>query len=467
MQHNAMLGAPNDAAVRQRKALYALSDEQSAAIDRLCFALERQSGKADIRGILNRDERAPAGVAEHRLAGDALDLGSRFQFELAAHVVAGRQKERRAGLCGLISGVLQRCGLVAGPRHDAIGAERLRDIPLCSHRAEAGRQRETHAERSEHQLPAPDRHLLRVLVEQVCRFRGKPDSCSLLWDSGVSVSEDKAKKLLGTFQQFGLGERTTLGGGMWNVHEQSERRSLLARAPIERKVVEVVAEVAPSGARCCCSETLRSEMSGKHCGGQPRIVALWTLRENEGTRGESSPRVGTRRGAVLCRPLDAKGFRALAHPEMNDDLRLQGFVQGRRERGNGLPFGGEYLRMNIAIVDRRGGCQSLNKAGRRIVRNAGKRAKAREKHAQPCHAFRITRLLGFREANSRDGYRASLMPARRPSSCAAAAGVISPERTLSSSSFQCRAARFPPLKAASRRCSKISRIQAAAWSLRR
>jgi hypothetical protein len=55
MQHNAMLGAPNDAAVRQRKALYALSDEQSAAIDRLCFALERQSGKADIRGILNRD----------------------------------------------------------------------------------------------------------------------------------------------------------------------------------------------------------------------------------------------------------------------------------------------------------------------------------------------------------------------------------------------------------------------------
>src|SRR4029079_10998690 len=81
-----------------------------------------------IRGILNRDERAPAGVAEHRLAGDALDLGSRFQFELAAHVVAGRQKERRAGLCGLISGVLQSCGLVAGPRHDAIGAERLRDI---------------------------------------------------------------------------------------------------------------------------------------------------------------------------------------------------------------------------------------------------------------------------------------------------------------------------------------------------
>ena len=57
MQHNAMLGAPNDVAVRQRKALYALSDEQSAAIDRLCFALERQSGKPDIRGILNRDER--------------------------------------------------------------------------------------------------------------------------------------------------------------------------------------------------------------------------------------------------------------------------------------------------------------------------------------------------------------------------------------------------------------------------
>ena len=67
MQHNAMLGAPNDAAVRQRKALYALSDEQSAAIDRLCFALERQSGKADIRGILNRDEQLRPDTTGHPL----------------------------------------------------------------------------------------------------------------------------------------------------------------------------------------------------------------------------------------------------------------------------------------------------------------------------------------------------------------------------------------------------------------
>ena len=69
---------------------------------------------------------------------------------------------------------------------------------------------------------------------------------------------DKAKKLLGTFQEFGLGERTTLGRGMRNMHEQSERGGLLARAPIERKVVEVVAEVTPGGTRCCTSRTRRA-----------------------------------------------------------------------------------------------------------------------------------------------------------------------------------------------------------------
>src|SRR5262245_29502457 len=132
MQHNAMLRASNDAAVRQRETLYALGDEQTATLDRLCFALEGQSAKADIRGILNRDQRAPTVVAEHRLARDALDLGSRFQLELAAHVVAGRQEKWRAGLRGLICGVLQRCGLVADPRHDAMGAERMRDFPSCS-----------------------------------------------------------------------------------------------------------------------------------------------------------------------------------------------------------------------------------------------------------------------------------------------------------------------------------------------
>jgi hypothetical protein len=69
----------------------------------------------------------------------------------------------------------------------------------------------------------------------------------LLRDGGVSVTNDKAEKLLGTLQEFGLGERTTLSRGMRNVHEQSEGGSLLARAPIERKVVKVVAEVAPGG----------------------------------------------------------------------------------------------------------------------------------------------------------------------------------------------------------------------------
>lgn len=125
------LGTADDAAVRQSEALYALGDEQRAAIDRLRFALERQSGKSDIRGILNRDHRAPTVAAEHRLARDALDLGSRFQLELAAHVVAGRQEEWRAGLCGLVCRLLQARGLVdAVARREPIGAERLRDFPF-------------------------------------------------------------------------------------------------------------------------------------------------------------------------------------------------------------------------------------------------------------------------------------------------------------------------------------------------
>src|ERR1044072_2499323 len=114
---------------------------------------------------------------------------------------------------------------------------------------------------------------------------------------------------------------------------------------------------------------------------------------------------------------------------MNHDPRLDGLVQGRGECGDRLPFSRQNLPMEIAIRRWRTRRQRFDQPGRGIIGNARKWAKAREKDAQLSHLFGLLRRTGAREANS-GGYSMSLMPASRPSSCAAAAGVISPARTL-------------------------------------
>src|ERR1700704_5196328 len=138
---------------------------------------------------------------------------------------------------------------------------------------------------------------------------------------------------------------------------------------------------------------------------------------------------------------------------MNHYTGLQGLVETRRERGNGLPLGGQYTRMELAIEPERGRPlgQRLGKPGRRILGDTGKWTEAREEDARSCHAVGLN-LGPSREGSdfTRCGYSASLMPARRPSSWAAAAGVISPARTLPSNSWKWRGGGVPPLQGGGR-----------------
>src|SRR4029079_1662682 len=95
-QHHAVLGAAENAAVRDNEPLDLLGDEKGAAVDRRSLAGKRQSGQADIGGLADADEPAAAGVAKHGSARHALNLRSRFQLELGGGVAAGREKERQA-----------------------------------------------------------------------------------------------------------------------------------------------------------------------------------------------------------------------------------------------------------------------------------------------------------------------------------------------------------------------------------
>ena len=125
-QHHAVLGAAENAAVRDDEPLDLLGDEKGPAVDRLRLAGKRQPGQADIGGVLDADESAAASVAKHGSARHALNLRSRFQLELGGGVAAGREKERQARPRRRVGRLLQARRLIdAVSRHDAVGADRL------------------------------------------------------------------------------------------------------------------------------------------------------------------------------------------------------------------------------------------------------------------------------------------------------------------------------------------------------
>src|SRR5262249_40007412 len=129
-------------------------------------------------------------------------------------------------------------------------------------------------------------------------------------------------------QKLSLAERSALGGRMRDVHEQSEGRALLACAPVEREVIEKIAEIASSRARRCSGKAASSEMRCKLGCRQSRVEPVRTLREHHSGGRQGTLRVGTRSGAVMRRSLDAEGLRALAQAKVNHHMRLQSIVQG-------------------------------------------------------------------------------------------------------------------------------------------
>ena len=137
-----------------------------------------------------------------------------------------------------------------------------------------------------------------------------------------------------------------------DMHEQSETRIRLPSGPVERVIVEKVAEIAPAERdvtagrpevlRCAASLPAGSPVSRRSG------PSAWITRP----RRQSLAGIGAQRGAVMRRTLDAERIGALADAEVNHYMRLQALVEARHERGS-IPFGRQYLDMQLAIEFRR------------------------------------------------------------------------------------------------------------------
>ena len=168
-----------------------------------------------------------------------------------------------------VGGKLQRRGLVdlAARRHDAVSAERLRvPSPRGQAAARAGRGGgEAKPQPAQQHLPATDTHHSRILRAQN-RFasgKGRPDRrCRLL--SRVCGGEHEAQGLVPAAQQ-GLRDRTGLRGGTCT--NRTRRPVGCRKRPLERVIVEKIAEIRSCRARGRGGDAASSKMRGEAAAG--------------------------------------------------------------------------------------------------------------------------------------------------------------------------------------------------------
>ena len=185
------------------------------------------------------------------------------------------------------------------------------------------------------------------------------------------------------------------------MHEQHERRGRLPQSPVERMVIEKIAEIVPRRVGGHGGNAARLEMPRERARRKRRIEASGSFGKDHRACRKSAFGIGARRGAVMRRMLDAECLGMLADAEVNHHMGLQRLAEARHERG-GLPFGGQDPGVNPRHRVRQWPSlgQRLGKPTRRIRGHAGKRAKAREQDARPLHGSRLTlRLTRAREAN--------------------------------------------------------------------
>ena len=94
--------------------------------------------------------------------------------------------------------------------------------------------------------------------------------------------------------------------------EQDETRIALPSGPVERAIVEIVAEIGSGGAGRSGGEAAIVEMDGNPCCWAPGVEASRSFRADDRPRRKGAVGVSARRGPVMGEALDAETGGVLA-----------------------------------------------------------------------------------------------------------------------------------------------------------
>ena len=296
-----------------------------------------------------------------------------FSVSFPGRVIAGREKEGRARLRRLVRSLLKtRCLVDAAAGHDAIGAERLRQVGLLARlrRARAGRNGKTCAEPTQHQVAAADGH-------NVALQRADPRDARSL-DLQAREGEGEAQDGFSAVEKHGLCQGTAVRRERRNMDEEDSGRLLLPGRPIERKVIEEVAEIAAGRPRRSGGNAALFEMRGERARRQRTVEPFRPSRQDDVTARQRTRGVGARACAIMGRAFDAESFGALAQAKVNHYMRLELLVDGLHEVRDRLPLGRKNARMQLSVKLRKTPGQRLGKPGRRVDGSAGEGAEPGE-----------------------------------------------------------------------------------------
>ena len=107
------------------------------------------------------------------------------------------------------------------------------------------------------------------------------------------------------------------------MHKEDRGTSVLPGRPIERKIIQEVAEVASRRARRSGGDAALIEMSGKCVCWERGVEPRGSLREDDVAARQSARSVGAEARAIMSRALDAKSLRAMAQTKVNRHMRLE------------------------------------------------------------------------------------------------------------------------------------------------
>ncbi len=185
---------------------------------------------------------------------------------------------------------------------------------------------------------------------------------------------------LGTTEQLGLSQGTTLLRSGREMHEADMAALLLRRCPVEREIIEEVAEVASGGTRRRRRKSTLLQVFGKLPRGNRRVEPGTTPLEDAAALRQRAARVGPHLNAIVSELLDAKPAGPPVQAEMQNEPRLVTVEKIGSPPGDLDPFGGEHRAVKATAQPRRGDGigESLDQPLRHILRGTRKRAEPGE-----------------------------------------------------------------------------------------
>ncbi len=237
--------------------------------------------------------------------------------------------------------------------------------------ARPGDESEPEAEACQYHLAAVDRH-----------GRAAPRAASNGVDTVAAIDgiEQIEQGGLGTTEQLGLSQWTTLLRSGREMHEADVAGLLLRRCPMERKIIKEVAEVASGGTRHRCRKSTLFQVFGELPRGNRRVEPGTTPLEDAAAFRQRAARVGPHLNAIVSVLLDTKAAGAPVQAEMENEPRLVTVEEIGPSPGDLGPFGGEHRAVKATAQPRRGEGigERLDQPLRHILRGTRKRAKPGE-----------------------------------------------------------------------------------------